>query len=75
MTPPARPGRQPPPAAAHAGEHRFGFGVIGDVARVGARHARHGVIGIRFARSRHCSTACEAAARAVAGYRGWAGED
>ena len=37
MNPRARPGRQPPPAFAHAGEHGFCFGVIGDLARVGAR--------------------------------------
>ena len=33
MDPRARPGRQPPPASAHAGEHGFCFGVIGDLAR------------------------------------------
>ncbi len=37
MNPGARRGWQPPPAFAHRGEHGFGFRVIGDLPRVGAR--------------------------------------
>lgn len=48
MNPRARPGRQSPPAFADAGEHGLCFGVIGDLARVGARQEQ-----VRAGRRQH----------------------